>query len=185
MENLGPPVGTFYDIGPVQAKFVAVTTHETMFAMAHGRDGYGRGEWKPRLVKSFDASPDGLTWTMNRQEGVRWYTNFGDWGHFNADDLIWSIGDLARIGSAHPQAANVRQVNTCDGRVLTKVDDYTVELKRPAPTFKLTWHSQSPLPSFSVHSLKHYEAVGLEGAIHEGVGHWSLASGGVPHRRLP
>ena len=159
MPGLGPYVATLYDARPLQAKFSALTTHEGMFAM--GEDG----EWEPRLVKSFDSSADGLTWRMNLREGVMWHRQFGNWGPFNAGDLIWSIKEVARVGSSHPQSSNVREVFSCDGCELARIDDLTVELNRPTPTYQLTWYSQTPIPSSSAHSVNHYQEVGLERAV--------------------
>ena len=45
---------------------------------------------------------------------------------------------------------------------VTKIDDYTVQLTRPEPTFEITWHSRSPGGgAIGMHSKKHYEAVTL------------------------
>ena len=83
MAVLGPYVATLYDAGYFQNRFAELVTHETLFVM--GIDG----EWDPRLIKSFDVSTDGLTYTMYLQEGAKWHnrTNAGDWGDFNADDF--------------------------------------------------------------------------------------------------
>ena len=164
MANLGPYVGTLYEGGVLQNKFAALTTHETLFAMGH------RGEWEYRLVKSFDISRDALTYTMYLQEGAEWHDVRGDWGEFNADDFIWSIGEVSREGSNQAQAGNTRKIFTCDGCTLTKINDYTVELKRPTPTFQLTWFSQAPLPAFSMNSKTHFDSVGLNAAVHQDVG---------------
>ncbi len=170
MSGLGPHVATLYDGGVLQNKFAALTTHETLFAM-----GYD-GEWEPRLIRSFDISPDGLTYTLNLQQGAMWHTNHGDWGDFNASDLIWSIGEIVREGSSHSQAGNTRKVFACEGCELTKIDAITVELTRPRPTFQLTWFSQAPIPSFSMNSKKHFDAVGSEAARYQpvGTGPWMM-----------
>ena len=165
MANLGPYVGTLYEAGVLQNKFAALTTHETLFAMGH------RGEWEYRLVKGFDVSHDALTYTLDLQDGAEWHDVAGeDWGEFNADDFIWSIGEITREGSNHAQAGNTRKVFTCDGCMLTKIDDYTVELKRPTPTIQLAWFSQAPLPAFSMNSKRHFESVGWNAAVTQDVG---------------
>ena len=164
MANLGRYVGTLADADLLQNKFAALTTHETMFAM-----GYD-GEWEPRLVQSFDVSPDGLTYTFYLQEGVRWHTVHGEWGEFNADDLIWSIEETAGWGSFHGQATNARKVFWCGECTLEKVDDYTVKLTRPTPTFEITWYSQTPVPSFSIHSKEHFADVWRKTAVDQDVG---------------
>ena len=166
MAVLGPYVATLYDAGYFQNRFAELVTHETLFIM-----GYD-GEWEHRLVKGFDVSPDGLTYTIRLQEGAKWHnrTNPGDWGELTADDFIFSIEEIAREGGKHVQSGNTRKVFRCDGCELTKIDDYTVELKRPTPTFQLTWYSQAPIPGFSMNSKKHFESVTHEEAVLQDVG---------------
>ena len=166
MAVLGPYVATNYDAGYFQNRFAELVTHETLFVM--GIDG----EWEHRLITGFDVSPDGLTYTMRLQEGAKWHnrTNAGDWGDFNADDFIFSIEEIAREGGAHVQNGNTRKVFRCDGCELTKIDEYTVELKRPTPTFQLTWFSQAPIPGFSMNSKKHFDSVSQEEAVLQDVG---------------
>ncbi len=164
MAFLGPYVATNYDAGYFQNRFAELVSHETLFVM-----GYD-GEWDPRLIKSFDVSPDALTYTLNLQEGVKWHTVHGDWGEFNADDFIWSIGEISKEGGKHVQRGNTEKVFRCEGCELTKIDDLTVQLKRPTPTFQITWYSQAPIPGFSMNSKKHFDTVGAETALHEDVG---------------
>ena len=156
MSGLGPYVATNYDAGYFKNRFAELVTHETLFIMDFD------GEWAPRLIKSFDISPDALTYTMYLQEGAKWHAGAdsqGDWGEFVADDLIWSLREIAREGSNHVQAGNTRRVFDCDECTLTKIDEYTVELKRPTPTFELTWYSQAPIPGFSHEQQEHYDTV--------------------------
>ena len=167
MANLGPYVATNYDAGYFQNRFAELVTHETLFVM-----GYD-GEWEHRLVKSFDVSPDALTYTIRLQEGAKWHAGAesqGDWGNLNADDFIWSIGEISKEGGKHVQRGNTEKVFGCDGCSLTKIDDLTVELKRPTPTFQLTWFSQAPIPGFSMNSKTHYDTVGQDVALLEDVG---------------
>ena len=183
MSGLGPYVATLYDAGYFKNRFAELVTHETLFIMDY------EGEWAPRLIKSFDISPDGLTYTMYLQEGAKWHAGAsaaGDWGEFNADDFIWSIGEIAREGSNHVQSGNTRRVFECDGCTLTKIDDYTVELTRPEPTFELTWYSQAPIPGFSMNSKRHYEAVGQDVALLEDVGTapWEMVEHITDDRRI-
>jgi peptide/nickel transport system substrate-binding protein len=183
MSGLGPYVATLYDAGYFKNRFAELVTHETLFIMDY------EGEWAPRLIESFDISPDGLTYTMHLQEGAKWHAGAsaqGDWGAFDADDFIWSIGEIAREGSNHVQAGNTRRVFECDGCSLSKIDDYTVKLTRPAPTFELTWYSQAPIPGFSMNSKKHYDAVGQDVALLEDVGTapWEMVEHITDDRRV-
>ena len=167
MANLGPYVATNYDAGYFQNRFAELVTHETLFVM-----GYD-GEWEHRLVSGFDVSPDALTYTIRLQEGAKWHAGAesqGDWGDFNADDFIWSIGEIGKEGGKHVQRGNTERVFLCDGCSLTKIDDLTVQLVRPEPTFQLTWFSQAPIPGFSMNSKVHYDTVGQDVALLEDVG---------------
>ena len=183
MSGLGPYVATLYDAGYFKNRFAELVTHETLFIMDF------EGEWAPRLIKSFDISPDGLTYTMYLQEGAKWHAGAsaqGDWGEFVADDLIWSLKEIAREGSNHVQAGNTRRVFDCDECTLTKIDEYTVELQRPTPTFELTWYSQAPIPGFSMNSKKHYDTVGQDVALLEDVGTapWEMVEHITDDRRV-
>ena len=183
MSGLGPYVATNYDAGYFKNRFAELVTHETLFIMDFD------GEWAPRLIKSFDISPDALTYTMYLQEGAKWHAGAdsqGDWGEFVADDLIWSLREIAREGSNHVQAGNTRRVFDCDECTLTKIDEYTVELKRPTPTFELTWYSQAPIPGFSMNSKKHYDTVGQDVALLEDVGTapWEMVEHITDDRRV-
>ena len=165
--NLGPYVATNYDAGYFQNRFAELVTHETLFVM-----GYD-GEWEPRLVKSFDVSPDALEYTIHLQEGAKWHAGAesqGDWGDFNADDFIWSIGEIGKEGGNHVQRGNTERVFLCDGCSMEKIDDLTVKLTRPTPTFQLTWFSQAPIPGFSMNRKVHYDTVGQDVALLEDVG---------------
>ena len=167
MANLGPYVATNYDAGYFQNRFAELVTHETLFVM-----GYD-GEWEHRLVSGFDVSPDALTYTIRLQEGAKWHAGAesqGDWGDFNADDFIWSIGEIGKEGGKHVQRGNTERVFLCDGCSMTKIDEHTVELTRPEPTFQLTWFSQAPIPGFSMNSKVHYDTVGQDVALLEDVG---------------
>jgi ABC-type transport system substrate-binding protein len=59
---------------------------------------------------------------------------------------------------------------------VTKVDEYTIKLERPTPTFIMSWGSAAPIPGFTLHSKDHFEAVGAELAQNQtvGAGPWSM-----------
>ena len=141
------------------------TTHETAFATAPD------GQVIPRLVKEWTVDASGLIYTMYLWEGAAWHTNFGEWGEFNADDFIFSMQEVASEGAAHPVASHTKRIFLCGECELTKIDDYTVQLKRPSPTFEITWHSRTPESgAVSFHSKRHYEAVGEDEAVLQSVG---------------
>ena len=172
MQDLGSPVFLLHNQPFVEGRYDNIVTHDTMFYAAPN------GEVKPRLVKDWTVDPAGTTFTFHLQEGVQWHQQYGDWGEFSADDFIWSLEDVAKEASPHAAAGNMRRLFWCDGCEVAKIDDYTVELVRPNPTFEITWWSRTPVPSgMSFHSKKHYEAAGEDVATNQqsvGSGSWEL-----------
>ena len=170
--DLGSPLFVLHNQPFVEGAFDNILTHEAMFATAPD------GTVVPRLVREWSLDPTGLVATFRLQEGVKWHQGYGDWGDFNADDFIWSLQDVSQGGSPHSSAEAIRRVFTCEECSLTKVDDYTVELERPTPSFEITWHSRAPsLGVMSFHSKAHYDAVGEETATSVqsvGTGPWEL-----------
>ena len=159
-----------------------VTTHEAMF----GTDT-GANIVVPRLVTEWDVDPAGLVYTFHLREGVPWHTNYGEWGNFDADDFIYTWQDVATPGAPHPIAGGSRRTFTCEECKMVKLDAHTVQLTRPKPTIEITWHSRMPVgASLSMHSKKHYDAVGMEQDNLEsvGTGPWMLtsATSGVDRR---
>ncbi len=122
-----------------------------------------------RLVEDWSSDAAGLVYTLKLKEGVPWHHGYGQ---FNADDLIWSVNDVVADGSPHAAAGHMRRIWTCDGCGLTKIDDHTVQLTRPSPTFQITWHSRSPRSGsvMAMHSKAHYDTVGEDRANMESVG---------------
>ena len=142
-------------------------THEHMF----GSDV--DGNVIPRLVASFDDTDnaDG-TWSrvFNLQSGVKWHDRYGDWGEFNADDFIFSMENVSTEGSVHTNSGRIRGLFYCDGCSVEKIDEYTVKLTRPEPTFQIEWWNLMPSGNTTLRSARHYEAVGAETASTQSVG---------------
>ena len=159
----------------------SITTHEAMFAT--GPDGLV----VPRLVADWDVDAAGLVYTFHLRQGVPWHTNYGDWGEFDADDFMYTWRDVATPGAPHPIAGGSRRTFTCSECEMVKLDSHTVQLTRPSPSIEITWHSRMPVgASLSMHSKKHYDAVGVEQDNLEsvGTGPWMLtsATSGVDRR---
>ena len=142
-----------------------ITTGEAMFATD------ADGIVVPRLVTDWDVDAAGLVYTFHLREGVPWHNNHGEWGEFDADDFVFSWQDVAVPGAPHPIAGGSRSTFTCEGCEMVKLDSHTVQLTRPKPTIEITWHSRMPLSgSLSMHSKKHYDALGPEEANRQSVG---------------
>ena len=172
VNDFASPVFVLHNQPFVEARYDNIVTHETMFA------GDPNGEVVSRLVTEWNLSPDGLVSTFTLRQGVQWHDQYGDWGDFSADDFIWSFDDVTLPASPHASAGNIRRVFKCEECSLTKVDDYTVQLTRPSPSFEIDWHSRAPSPTaMAFHSKVHYDTVGEDTATtlqSVGTGPWQL-----------
>lgn len=83
-------------------------------------------EPEPALAKSWDISPDGLTWTIHLREGVKW----NDGKPLTADDVVFTYRQLV-YNKDIPTSS--RDVFTIEGKEfdVTKVNDLTVTFKTP------------------------------------------------------
>ena len=148
-------------------RFLNKTTHESMW------DTNNDGTLRARLVRDWnlDEGSDGATYTFFLQEGAKWHDTYGDFGDFDADDFIFSIERISTPGTPHAASSGIRKVFGCDGCSLTKVDQYTVKLTRPQPTFEVFWHNSNPIDAIlSLHSKDQFEAVGEEDVVLKDVG---------------
>ena len=180
--DLGPALYALREQTHRPSSFDNIISHEGMFATAPD------GRVIPRLVKDWSVDPAGLIYTFQLQKGVKWQQQYGDWGEFNADDFIFSIEDVITEASPHPASGKIRQVFKCEACELTKIDDYTVQLKRPDPTPFITWYSRAPASTgMSFHSKRHFEAVGADVALHDqsvGTGPWELVEQKTSDRKI-
>ena len=176
VDDLGPALFMLRTQSHRPGRFDTLVSHDTMFATTPD------GKVIPRLVKEWSADSTGLILTFKLQEGVKWQQQYGDWGEFDADDFLFSIEDVSTEATPHPAHAKILQVFGCEECGLTKIDQYTIQLKRPEPTILVTWGSRAPVGvSMTFHSKRHFEAVGEEVATHEqsvGSGAWEL----IEHR---
>ena len=148
-------------------------SHETFFATAPD------GSQIPRVVKDWatEETPEGTTYTFHLQEGIKWHEGLGDWGDLTVDDVLFSVENISSEGTPHAAAGGIRRIFGCDECQLTKIDDLTLELKRPSATFEITWHIKHPTESvMAVHSKQHYETVGEDKANLQpvGTGPWEV-----------
>ena len=101
---------------------------------------------QPGLAKSWETSPDGLSYTFHLQEGVKWH----DGKPFTADDVVFSMMDM--LPKVHGRARVILGKHL--DRV-EKIDDHTVvmRLKAPFPAFMLMFE-----PGFAPMMPKHIYA---------------------------
>jgi len=91
----------------------------------------GQEQPSPDLVTNYNVTPDGLTWTMNLQQGVK----FHDGTELSADDVAWSFDRYLNFGKGFSYLYN----GFIDPGNTTALDKYTVQFK-----FKLPY---SPFPA--------------------------------------
>lgn len=89
---------------------------------------YVNSELHGDLAESWDVSDDGLTYTFHLRQGVKWH----DGEPFTAADVIWTINDILREGTA---AVSFKMLS--DVEKVTAPDDFTVvaTLKQPNSAF--------------------------------------------------
>ena len=165
--ELGSPAFVLKNQDFQNNKFLGTTTHEMMFASDTA------GARIPRLVQQLEVDPGGLIYTFHLQQGVQFHKN---WGEFTADDFLFNIDGLVQEGTVHGSSGDIQRIYLCEGCALTKLDDYTVQLQRPTPTFEIAWRSWQPDTGLSFNSKLQYDTLGEERANFEavGTGSWDL-----------
>jgi peptide/nickel transport system substrate-binding protein len=85
----------------------------------------------PSLAKSWEVSPDGLTYTFHLEDGVKWH----DGAPFTAHDVVFTTAQM--LQDTHPRGRAV--FSRCES--ITAPDDKTVvfKLKEPFPAFLLSF----------------------------------------------
>jgi peptide/nickel transport system substrate-binding protein len=110
-------------------------------------------ELVPRLATQWSASPDGLTYTLQIAEGVK----FQDGSDLTIDDIIWTYNRLQSQGPTADLLANVTSIEAGDGNTLVfklnstdpdflynLTDNHTVILKAGAQDIGKTFNGTGP-----------------------------------------
>ena len=98
------------------------------------------GDLEPRLFKSWDISPDSLTWTFQLEEGIPWQDGYGE---FTSTDVLWTIDRARSEGSKFGRAAVLRIIFG-DPTVTEVVDDYTFTITTEKPKFDVLFSFRAP-----------------------------------------
>ena len=152
-----------------------LTIQEHMFTFTNAP----ANEVELRLLEDFSSAIDSdgnWVYTFKVRRGVPFHTRFGLWGEVTADDMIFSVEEVAG-STVHARSGDMRRTYQCDGCVLAKVDDFTFTLTSPKPTFNIPRVSINPTGGrVGIHSKKHFDAVGEETANVQavGTGPWEL-----------
>ncbi len=107
----------------------------------------------PNVLKGWEASADGKTFTLYLRKGMRW----SDGIPFTADDLLFFWDDVAQNKQLTPSPRSWMMSGGEPG-VMTKIDDYTVEVsfKRPYGLFIESFTRWRPNPYLPKHYLKQF-----------------------------
>ena len=136
----GPPVivTAINQRGPTQ--FVAGKIYESLLTYST--------ELKPQpgLAKSWEASPDGLTYTFHLQENVKWH----DGKPFSSEDVVFSLADM--LPKTHARARVILN-KFVDSVQAPDAKTVVVKLKTPFPAFMLMFE-----PGFAPIMPKHLYA---------------------------
>ena len=168
MSEVGPAVFNNRDATYATLRFLMTTVGESMFQ--NNLDGQTVG----RLVKDWtvESTGDGVTYTFNLQPDVKWHSGFtskegkgDDWGTFNADDFIYNVENVTGDASRHAIRAGMIRAYMCDECEMIKVDDLTVQLKRPSESFEVFWYTKQPAGSvLTLESKRTVDELGEEEA---------------------
>jgi peptide/nickel transport system substrate-binding protein len=77
---------------------------------------------EPRLIESWEASPDFTTWTIHMRKGAKW----SDGEPFTADDILFWYNDVLLNTDLTPSVPKWMKSQDGSTAVVAKVDDYTV-----------------------------------------------------------
>ena len=187
-DTMTGPYGTLTvaveDLGPARVRAVASgVSHIPLLEPLHRRDDVrhqqrrqrwwgdwrNRGTWSRRRIAPYTPSTcgegSGSTITLATGESFLPMTSSSHWR---------TRPRRARSTLGLPACAGVWFCDECE---ITKVDDYTVELRRPEPRFDFTWDIRHPFAAgVAVHSKKHFETVGEDAAVGQSVatGAWQM-----------
>lgn len=86
------------------------------------------GQPVPRLAKSYEILPDGMTYIIKLRNGIKW----SDGKPITADDVVFTWNDIIFAGLGD---TSLRDSMVIDDKLPTvrKIDNYTVEFKTPKP----------------------------------------------------
>ncbi len=86
------------------------------------------GQPVPKLAKSYEILPDGMTYIIKLRHGIKW----SDGVPITADDVVFTWRDIIFAGIGD---TSLRDSMVIDNKLPTvrKIDDYTVEFRTPKP----------------------------------------------------
>jgi len=136
-----------------------------MQANGEGLFGLGaNGESIPKIAKGWSVASDGLTWTIELNEGIQFHQGYGE---MTAEDVIWSLQESAAEDSVSSyKSAYTRLFTNAEGS-MTALDDYTIEINTGTPQYDLLNQISQAAGGWIV-SKKQADKLGAEEASRQG-----------------
>lgn len=99
-------------------QYVAGKIYESLLTYTHDLKP------QPGLAKSWEVSPDGMSYTFHLNSGVKWH----DGKPFTADDVVFSLAEMLPKTHGRARVILAKYVDS-----VKKVDDLTVQIKLKSP----------------------------------------------------
>ena len=115
----------------------------------------GNKQYAPELAESWELSEDGMTWTFQFRQGVRFH---GGWGEMTAEDVRYSWEMWTSEESRHVAAPSCRRAIDDDMANFEIVSDYEFRLHASEPTPDLLSAVCSCEPGMTIFSKAYHDA---------------------------
>ena len=94
----------------------------------------GNGESINKIAKGWSVAADGLTWTIEINEGIPFHQGYGE---VTAEDVIWSLLENTTEDSVSSYKSAYSRLFANEAGSITAVDDYTIEVNTGTPSYDL------------------------------------------------
>jgi peptide/nickel transport system substrate-binding protein len=135
----GATLNTMISVEPATLNYPLLNLRQTQQVCGNINESLIRFDWQlkpyPHLAKSFEISPDGLTYTFHLERNVLWH----DGVPFTARDVVFSSDVMLRQLNARSRASLAH----CER--IRALDNYTVQyrLKQPYNAFLFSFMASS------------------------------------------
>ena len=132
------------------------------------------GGYHPKILSEWSLDSSGVVWTMKLKKGIEFHKG---WGELIADDVIWTMQDIAAEGGVNAIAGSIKRLWAAEGGGATALDSHTIEVDTGTPQFDMQVYGMSVPFIGAIVSKKNFEDEGEETAMFQGVGSgpWELA----------
>ena len=116
-------------IGTV-GQYVMQANGEGLFSLG------GNGESIPKVANRWSVAPDGLTWTLEINQGVPFHQGYGE---VTAEDVIWSLLENTAADSVSSYKSPYTRLFANEAGSIAAVDDYTIQVNTGTPEYDLLY----------------------------------------------